>query len=374
MMQRYSGEHLGPAPHILVLGSCKVGNFVVSTPVLVGLKNRFPDAVIGFLGSDVTASFEEAFNSIDWRYSWDDSRPDSGLRLHQQITRRKRQHGVFALAVNLDGFNPVTCTLISWLHPSYVAGGSLSANLRQSLPWGEMPQQRFLSDPDWDSLAFLERYSEVFTSNYIAELFAQLSFVAEYVDTTAIELPSAPPPFAVPDVLIHCTAARRAKIWPFTAWRLVIDHIKKRGLSVGLIGSPPTVQKEAYNSSSAEEELLKTTKLIDLRGLTSLTQLAGACARARAVVTVDAGPLHIAAAVGVPTLAVVGNDARGVGASPIRLWLPRCTNVSRTVSDANCDKCAANRYQNNDCLVDGQPCMAGVSAIQVIKWLDNTLE
>ena len=25
-MHRYSGEHLGPAPHIVVLGSCKVGN------------------------------------------------------------------------------------------------------------------------------------------------------------------------------------------------------------------------------------------------------------------------------------------------------------------------------------------------------------
>ena len=58
-MQRYSGEHLGTAPHIVVLGSCKVGNFVVSTPVLRGLRARFPDAVIGFIGSEVTADFEE---------------------------------------------------------------------------------------------------------------------------------------------------------------------------------------------------------------------------------------------------------------------------------------------------------------------------
>ena len=50
-MQRYAGEHLGSFPHIVVLGSCKVGNFVVSTPVLRGLRVRFPDAVIGFIGS-----------------------------------------------------------------------------------------------------------------------------------------------------------------------------------------------------------------------------------------------------------------------------------------------------------------------------------
>ena len=71
-MQRYGGEELGSSPHIVVLGSCKVGNFVVSTPVLRGLRNRFPDAVIGFIGSEVTADFERAFWGIDWRCSWDD--------------------------------------------------------------------------------------------------------------------------------------------------------------------------------------------------------------------------------------------------------------------------------------------------------------
>ena len=52
------------APHIVVLGSCKVGNFVVSTPVLRGLRVRFPDAVIGFIGSEVTADFEQALGLL----------------------------------------------------------------------------------------------------------------------------------------------------------------------------------------------------------------------------------------------------------------------------------------------------------------------
>ena len=61
---RYAGEDLGAAPHIVVLGSCKVGNFVVSTPVLSGLRNRFPDAVIGFIGSDVTLILSE--HCLSW--------------------------------------------------------------------------------------------------------------------------------------------------------------------------------------------------------------------------------------------------------------------------------------------------------------------
>lgn len=372
-MQRYAGESLVGSPHIVVLGSCKVGNFVVSTPVLQGLKARFPGSVVGFVGSEVTADFERALPTIDWRLSWDDASPAAGLRLQQQLADRLSLHGPVALAVNLDGFNPVTCALVPWLNPTYVAGGSLSANLRRSLPWGSLPQQAFLADLDWDSPAFLERHAGAFRSNYIAELFCQLAFVGDYVDPNAISLPQQAPPFPVPDLLLHCTTARAAKIWPFERWQQVIRHASSLGLTVGLVGSPPAAQQEAYNAGDGEDWLLATTPLIDLRGRTSLIQLAGACARARAVISVDAGPLHIAAAVGTPCLAVVGNDVDGVGASPMRLWMPRVQQLERTCSTTTCTVCADQRYRNDDCLVEGHPCMAGVEATQVIRWIERQI-
>jgi heptosyltransferase-3 len=370
-MQRYGGEPLGPAPHIVVLGSCKVGNFVVSTPVLRGLRARFDDAVIGFIGSEVTADFERAHPAIDWRISWDDAEDGSSLRLQLALAEQRQRHGGVALAVNLDGFNPFTCSLVPALEPRYVAGGSLTANRRRSLAWGEEPQQRFLADSDWDGPDFLERYQTVFSSQYIAELFCQLAFVAGHVDPTHIELPTAPPPFPVPELLIHCTTARGAKLWPAHAWLLVIQAAERLGWRVGLVGSPPALQQQAYNAGDLEELLLSQTNLIDLRGQTSLIQLAGACAQAQAVISVDAGPLHIAAAVGTPTLALVGNDAAGTGASPIRLWMPRCASVARTISSHSCSACAENRFRNDDCLVEGHPCMAGVTPESVIDWLQE---
>ena len=291
------------------------------------------------------------------------------LRLQQTLAEQRQCHGPVQLALNLDGFNPLTCSLVPWLEPVYVAGGSLSANRRRDLPWGEHPRQRFLADPDWDSPAFQQRYADVFSSNYIAELFCQLAWVQDYVDPTAIELPSADPPFAVPDLLIHCTTARAAKVWPFSHWRQVLDVADANGWSVGLVGSPPAAQKEAYNAGDGEDSLLQNTGLIDLRGQTSLMQLAGACRQAKAVISVDAGPLHIAAAVGTPTYAIVGNDCDGLGASPVRLWMPRCSNVTRSVSPVSCSACADNRFRNDDCLVDGHPCMAAIQPSEVIEWL-----
>ena len=372
-MQRYAGEELGSAPHIVVLGSCKVGNFVVSTPALRGLRNRFPDAVIGFVGSEVTADFERAFSGIDWRCSWDDPSPGSGLRLQEVLANKRRLHGRVMLALNLDGFNPLTCALVPWLEPAYVAGGSLGLNRRSKLPWGNYARQKFMADLDWDSPNFLRRYDHVFESNYIAELFVHLAWVHEFVNPSHIELPVAEPAFCVPDILIHCTTARAAKVWPFSYWREVVEACSDRGWSIGLVGSSPTSQKEVYNSGDGEEDLLDATDLIDLRGQTTLIELAGACCKAKAVVSVDAGPLHIAAAVGAPTYAITGNDSEGTGSSPVRLWMPRCENVSRSISAFSCCECSNNQFRNDDCLVEGHPCMYSIKSEGVIAWLETVL-
>ena len=368
-VQRYSGNPLGNAPRVVVLGSCKVGNFVVSTPLLRGLKERWPESTLDFIGSDVTADFESSCPWIDWRCSWDSSDTNSGVELMQALEHRRLRIGPVDLAINLDGFNPVTQVLASWLRPQFIAGGALSTNLRRSMQWGDKPQQQFLAEPDWDSPAFLIRHQDWLKSNSISELFCRLAWIE--TDVHGISLESAAPTFDVPDVLIHCTTARAAKVWSFEHWKQVINTCTKKSISVGLVGSPSKTQREAYNSGDGEEWLLQNTELIDLRGRTSLIELAGACEQAKAVISVDAGPMHIAAAVGTPTLALVGNDANGTGASPIRLWLPRTSNLARTISTHSCDKCANNRFRNNDCLVDDHPCMREVEPKQITDWLST---
>ena len=335
-VQRFDGRDLGRAPHIAVLGSCKLGNFVASLPLVRLLRRRYPEAQIDFWGSEATADFERALcgdgQPFDWRISWD--RPHTGkvaeqiqiVAIANAVTQRHEKAGPLDLAINCDGFNPLTQTLTSWLQPTWVAGGSLRADGRAPLAWGDLPHQRFLADPDWDSPAFLDRYAEQFTSNYIAELLCRMAFLEPNAeDLGELDLPWEEPPFEVPPLLIHATTTRSAKIWPFLAWKEVLKWCANRSIKVGLVGAPPAQQRLDYHAGDGEEQLLTEypDTLIDLRGRTNLIQLAGACRKARAVVSVDAGPMHVAAGVGTPTLAVVGNDAEAVGASPIRLWLPR---------------------------------------------------
>ena len=51
-------------------------------------------------------------------------------------------------------------------------GGSLSAN-DAAICLGATILASACGDPDWDSLVFQWRYADVFSSNYIAELFCQ---------------------------------------------------------------------------------------------------------------------------------------------------------------------------------------------------------
>ena len=72
----------------------------------------------------------------------------------------------------------------------------------------------------------------------------------------------------------------------------------------------------------------------------------------RSAITSDSGPMHIGVAVTTKTLAIVGNDVEGEGASPIRLWLPQSEHLSRTVSTQTCTMCSENRFKNSDCIAN----------------------
>lgn len=309
---------------------------------------------------------------LDWRASWD-KRYSEIKEIFNSFTDRINKYSNYDLLINCDGFNPFTQAISSLFKPKYLAGAGIRQDGRSLLEWGLLPNQRFLADKDWDSIEFIKRYSKYFNSNYIAELLCRMVFLNPSADDLAlIDLPWEEPGFDVPEILIHCTTARSAKIWPFDNWTDVLIFCQTEQIKVGLIGASPQIQASEYHSQGGEEGLLQNfpSTLTDLRGKTNLIQLAGACKLARGTISVDAGPMHVSSGVGSKTLAIVGNDKRGDGVSPIRLWLPRTKLCERTISDYSTTSFADNHY-SNDNLKIAKKCMNGVAPAQIIDWIKS---
>lgn len=372
-MQIFSNQFLGVKPHLAVFSSSKVGNFVVTTPLLRGLKEKYPDCTIDFFGSEITQDFEIHCPYIDWRFSLYSHRPDFLEALALEVRQRREVAGDYDLAINCDAFSEVNLVMASAIRPTYIAGVALSRDFRDKVKFLDREDSiyQILEDNDWNSKEFVTRHKNLLKSNYISEIFCRIAYVE--TDFYQLELPTHQPRFSVPDVLIHVTATRQAKLWSTHYWQQVIQWCEAQGLTLGLVGCSLKQQQNLYNSGETEEYLLQTTNLIDLRGDTSLIELAGALLEAKVCITVDTGPLHIAAAVGCPTIAIFGNDIDGDGASPIRLWAPQQPHVKIAVSDFKCTLCQENQFKNHACLLDDHACMINLLPETVIEQLKELL-
>ena len=119
-------------------------------------------------------------------------------------------------------------------------------------------------------------------------------------------------------------------------------------LHIALIGS------EAERSVAEQTAAQIRRKTAVLNGMTSLETLIGVLAESSLMITNDSGPMHIAAALGIPTIAVFGStDDRVTG--PLG---PKTRIVKHPV---NCSPCLLRQ-----CPIDHR-CMTQITAADVCK-------
>ena len=108
-----------------------------------------------------------------------------------------------------------------------------------------------------------------------------------------------------PRVIIHPMAKWPTKQWPVKNFARLADALILKGALVILTGSP--------EDGNAVQEIQGLThnpqKVLNLSGRTSLKELAGLFSLADLVLTPDTGPMHLAAAVKAPLIALFGPTA-----------------------------------------------------------------
>jgi ADP-heptose:LPS heptosyltransferase len=123
-----------------------------------------------------------------------------------------------------------------------------------------------------------------------------------------------------------------------------------------LIGS---VEERAYVEGVVEKMMFRSTRIVNLAGQLTLKELMALFSRARLLITNDSGPMHIAAAVGLSTVALFGPE------SP-ELYGPLGNKSINLFASLPCGPCL-NMYNAKvfRCPINAK-CMRDISVEQVV--------
>jgi len=162
-------------------------------------------------------------------------------------------------------------------------------------------------------------------------------------------------------ICIHPGAGAPVKLWREEAWARVGDALAQRyGAKIILTGSAGERPLcEAIARRMAAEPIVAA-------GETTLGGLAALMARSRLVLGVDSGPLHLAVAVGAPTVHLYGPvDSRTFGP-----WGDPARHVVIT-SNMDCIPCNRLDYAPEE--LDEHPCVRNIPAEHVLEAAERLL-
>ena len=153
----------------------------------------------------------------------------------------------------------------------------------------------------------------------------------------------------------------QSKRWPIPHWATLIDKlIRGQNAQVILTGAPDDIPLIECVTHHMQE------RAINLVGQTSLPQLVALLKRANLLISGDSGPMHIAAAVGTPVIAIHGptDPALSGPVSPMATVLR---------SDIWCSPCY-NATGSADCRFFTTQCMKNILPSQVYNIVEEKLK
>lgn len=145
---------------------------------------------------------------------------------------------------------------------------------------------------------------------------------------------------------MHPTSRWFFKTWPAEKFAELILRLGRQGEQVVLTAAPSADEREMV---AAIKTHLKAP-VVDLTGSLNLKELAALTARARAFVGVDSAPMHIAAAMQTPTIAMFGpSGEKHWGPWGVKFRVVASTRPEHSCRPCGNDGCGGSKV--SDCLI-----------------------
>ncbi len=160
-------------------------------------------------------------------------------------------------------------------------------------------------------------------------------------------------------IALHPGASCPSKIWPKERFAELASKLAdKFKVKVVVVAGPDDIDigKDLIDFMHCA--------CIDACGETSVSQLASLLRRCCLFISNDSGPVHIATAVGVPVVAIFGRSQAGLGP---RRWGPTGKDDIVLHKDVGCKVCLAHNCQK------GFACLGAISVEQVVEAAEKLL-
>jgi lipopolysaccharide heptosyltransferase II len=352
---------------ILVIRLDLIGDLVLSLSVVHLLKRTYPDAEIDLLALPSSAKIAASDPDLNEIIAYDPNiwrRPQALLRAQNwsalRALRTRLHARQYDLAVNVFGnWGAVLAVLSSAPRQVGFAGEGYPGFMTDSVPgrhWDNPGTP--LHEVDYCLQLAQATGASITPDDRIPHLAVDPQARQEVEKLLAQE------GIQAGRTLIACHVSSnngQSKRWPVPYWATLIDRlIHEDGDSVVLTG--------AQNDLALIELILRRTHEhpINLAGKTSLTQLAALLQRADLVITGDSGPMHIAAAVGTPLIAIHG-PTNPAHSGPLS---PKATVLR---SDIWCSPCY-DAKSPADCRFFTTQCMKNILPDQVLILIHEKLQ
>jgi heptosyltransferase-1 len=325
---------------ILFIKPSSLGDIVHAMPVVAALKDRWPEAQLTWLVKRQWADLVERIAGVDCLWAVDSS-PGGWLG---QIAALRAER--FDLMVDLQGL--FRSAAMGWVSGAPTRIGF--ANGREGSPWFYTHRVRVPTT----EIHAVDRYLLVAAAlGAPPKTGPQFRFNLAGGDLSAMQDVFQGRGLAIekPWVALNIAARWLTKRWPLESFAAVADQLSDEG-----VGPIVVLGSEQERTAVAEFQRLTSRPIIDLSGSIPLGCLPALLSKAAVMVTNDSGPMHIAAALGTPVVALFGPT------SPVRTGPYGGTHAVFT-QDLPCRPCFSRVCRHTPTL----ECLTGIAPADVVK-------
>jgi len=337
---------------ILIVRTDRIGDVLLSTPVIKALRDRYPNAYIAMMVSPYAKEIVDGNPYLDEVIIYDKDGKHKSWRRSMKFARRLKKKK-FDLALVLHPTNRVhLVTYFAGIRKRVGYDRKLGFLLTDRIKHTKQLGEKHELEYNFDLLKYLG------VEPQDLNLFMPLKPESEdWVDEVLMQNNIA----ATDRILaIHSGASCPSKIWPNERFAEAAEKLaQKYKFKILILAGPKDIEK----AKAVEAKL--HTPAINLAGRSSVSQLASILKRCALFISNDSGPVHIASAVGTPVISIFGRAQAGLG--PKR-WGPRGKKDIFLHKDVGCIECLAHNC------VKGFKCLKAITVDDVISAADMILK